>query len=95
MIFSVGFAFAEDANQTDSGLGVSDGDVMSDVPVRSYTDLDAEIHKASEVNLTADYTYDETGDNIKQVNLTGSAGKEYLINGNNHVIDGAGKSRCP
>ena len=92
MIFSVGFAFAEDVNQTDSGLGVSDDNVISDVPLKSYTDLDTEIHKDSEVNLTADYAYDETSDNIKQVNLTGSAGKEYTINGNNHVIDGAGKA---
>ena len=92
MIFSVGFAFAEDANQTDSDLGITDGEVISDVQVKSYNDLDAEMHKDAYVNLTADYTYNEASDNIKQVNLTGSAGKEYSINGNNHVIDGAGKA---
>ncbi|WP_405315654.1 hypothetical protein [Methanobrevibacter sp.] len=30
MIFFVGFAFAEDANQTDSDLGVTDSEVISE-----------------------------------------------------------------
>ena len=45
MIFSVGFAFAEDANQTDSDLGVTDGEVISDGQVKSYAELDTDLHK--------------------------------------------------
>ena len=92
MIFSVGFAFAEDINQTDSDLGVTDSDVISEGTVKSYTDLSADLNKDTNVNLAADYIYNETSDNVKQVNIVGSAGKEYVINGNNHVIDGSGKA---
>ena len=89
MIFSVGFAFAEDANQTDSDLGVTDGEVISDGQVKSYAELDTDLHKSADVSLTADYTYNETTDTIKQVEL---ADQTYTINGNNHIIDGAGKA---
>jgi len=92
MIFSVGFAFAEDVNQTDSDLGVTDADVISDGTAKSYTDLNTDINKDANVNLAADYIYNETNDKIKQVNIVGSAGKEYVINGNGHVIDGSGKA---
>ena len=92
MIFSVGFAFAEDANQTDSDLGVTDGEVISEGPVKSYAELNTDLHKGADVSLTADYTYNETTDTIKQVELVGSAGQAYTINGNNHIIDGAGKA---
>ena len=44
------------------------------------------------VNLAANYTFDETKDKYKQVEITGSPGKEIVINGNNHVIDGNGKA---
>ena len=50
------------------------------------------MHKGADVSLTADYTYNETTDTIKQVELVGSAGQAYTINGNNHIIDGAGKA---
>ena len=89
MIFSVGFAFAEDANQTDSDLGVTDGEVISEGPVKSYAELNTDLHKSADVSLTADYTYNETTDTIKQVEL---ADQTYTINGNNHIIDGAGKA---
>ena len=43
MIFSVGFAFAEDANQTDSDLGVTDNEVISEGQVKSYADLNTDL----------------------------------------------------
>ena len=92
MIFSVGFAFAEDANQTDSDLGVTDNEVISEGQVKSYTDLSTDLHNGTEVSLTADYRYDGTNDNRTQVEFVGSAGQTYTINGNNHVVDGDGKA---
>jgi len=94
MIFSVGFAFAEDANQTDSTFGVTNDTVISDGGSSNYGDLQNEFPSgvSGTVNLAANYTFDETKDKYKQVEITGSPGKEIVINGNNHVIDGNGKA---
>ena len=42
MIFSVGFAFAEDANQADSTIGVTNDTVISDGGSSNYGDLQNE-----------------------------------------------------
>ena len=94
MIFSVGFAFAEDANQTDSTFGVTNDTVISEGGSSNYGDLQNEFPSgvSGTVNLAANYTFDETKDKYKQVEITGSPGKKIVINGTNHVIDGNGKA---
>ncbi len=85
MIFSVGFVFAEDANQTDNSLEMTDGDVVSIGDVRTYADLTYQF-KNTKADLITDYAFDEEND-VKRINITGYD-SNYPINGNNHVIDG-------
>ena len=89
MIFSVGFVCAEDVNQTDSDLGVTDVDVIS-AGDRTYADLNNDIDTTKpEANLAANYTYNPGTDTIKRINISGDSSlPTYTINGNNHSIDG-------
>ncbi|WP_405296145.1 C1 family peptidase [Methanobrevibacter sp.] len=94
MIFSVGFVCAEDVNQTDSDLGVTDEDVISDAGAKTYADLNNDIDTSKlETNLAANYTYNAGTDTIKRINISGdSSFPSYTINGNNHTIDGNNKA---
>ena len=69
MIFSVGFVCAEDVNQTDSDLGVTDVDVIS-AGDRTYADLNNDIDTTKpEANLASNYTYNPGTDTIKRINI--------------------------
>ena len=53
MIFSVGFVFAEDTNQTSDNLEMTDGDVVSAGEVKTYANLLNDTGN-SKTDLTAD-----------------------------------------
>ncbi len=85
MIFSVGFVFAEDVNQTDANLKTADSDVVvSAGENKTYTNLADDIDTVT--NLTSDYAYNNESDMTKIIEINA---RELTINGNNHSIDGA------
>ena len=91
MIFSVGFVFAEDVNQTDANLRMPDGDSVTDDVIsvgetKTYTNLSDDLK--TETNLTSDYAYNNETDKIDVIKINAS---ELTINGNNHSIDGSNK----
>ncbi len=88
MIFSVGFVYAEDSNQTDSSLEMTDEDVVSVGEVRSYTYLIKNRIGDSKIDLIEDYEF-KGSDEYDIIRITGSFDYNYHINGNNHVVDGA------
>jgi predicted outer membrane repeat protein len=90
MIFSVGFVFAEDTNQTSDSLEMTDGDVVSADEVKTYADLFNDIE--SSANLTADYAFNMESDKYDRMKIPGSNDNTYHINGNNHAIDGSNKA---
>ncbi len=85
MIFSVGFVFAEDTNQTDDSLEMTDEDVVSLGEVRSYDDLLYQFKK-TKADLISDYAFEEGKDT--RIDVEGY-NANYPINGNNHIIDGS------
>ena len=88
MIFSVGFVFSEDINQTNDNMEVADTDVISTQDVGTYTDLSQKIE--AKTNLDKDYAFNEN-DTIKKIAINDKINKNYVINGNNHTIDGDNK----
>ena len=95
MILSLSAVSAEDINQTDSGLEISDSEVIADEPTTgSFTDLSQAINESkSELNIESDYKFNsETDGNLaKGINIT-NIPNTYTINGNNHVIDADNKA---
>ena len=85
MIFSVGFVFAEDINQTNEDLEITDGDTVSAGEVKTYKDLLDTVGDLR-ANLDSDYAFNQ-GD-VNRITITGAENYNYIINGNNHVIDG-------
>ena len=88
MIFSVGFVFAEDINQTNDNIEVADTDVISTQDVGTYADLSQKIE--AKTDLDKDYAFNEN-DTIKKIAINDKINKNYVINGNNHTIDGNNK----
>ena len=41
----------------DSDVVVTDCEVISDAPIKSFTDLNIDIHKNADINLTIDYIF--------------------------------------
>ena len=99
-IFSIGAVCAHDLNQTDqscvdgeNGIGINDEDVLSDSSVKSFKDLNESMSDMtiSEFNVTDDYAYDESdGDFPNGIVINKD---NFVINGNNHVIDAKSKNR--
>ena len=89
LIVSMGVVCAEDANQTSDALNIADAEVISDAPEGTFTDLDNDIKSSSgSIDLGRDYKYN-TNDNIENIIFNNV---NYTIDGNNHAIDGDGKT---
>lgn len=87
---------AEDINQTNDTLEITDSDVVSAGETKSFMDLSTDIDNSPEdrIDITSDYKYNAKTDKDLQkgkplvISETGS----YTINGNNHVIDAGNKA---
>ena len=99
-IFSIGAVCAHDLNQTDqscvdgeNGIGINDEDVLSDSSVKSFKDLNESMSDMtiSEFNVTDDYAYDESDGKFPNGIVINK--DNFVINGNNHVIDAKSKNR--
>ena len=91
LIVGISAVSAEDINQTDSSLEISDSDVISADESKSFTDLDHDIMASPQDHWDIESNYKFNNDTDKNIKI----GKEldinndgtFTINGNNHVID--------
>ena len=91
LIIGISAVSAEDINQTDDNLEISDSDVISDNAPKSFSDLGDAIGKSPEdgLNIVSDYEFNNATDKnfINGITLNINPKGTYTINGNNHVID--------
>ena len=81
---------AEDINQTDVNLEITDSDVMSVDEPKSFTDLSNDISDNPFVfDVNSDYAFNnQTDKNFTEgIKVISQPDGQYTINGNNHVID--------
>ena len=89
LMFSITAISAVDLNDTNK-------DVLNDVntDTKSFSDLDMEIMDAdSNITLDKDYKYDDTKDMYYFYGINVNT-EDFVINGNNHVIDCNGKTKA-
>lgn len=95
-MLSISAVSAEDIDQTDSGLEISDSDVIADDPsAGSFTDLSQAVSdNKEELNIQSDYKFNSETDGrlTDGIKITNSPKATYTINGNNHVIDADNKA---
>ncbi|MBE6508001.1 MAG: hypothetical protein E7Z77_01165 [Methanobrevibacter sp.] len=91
LIIGISAVHAEEINQTEDNLEISDSDILSAGTVKSYTGLLNDISKSPETgfNVQSDYKFNPTKDeNLKNgISLTVEDNSEYIIEGHNHVIN--------
>ena len=91
LIIGISAVSAEDINQTDDNLEISDSDVISDNAPKSFSDLGKAIGESPDegLNIVSDYEFNNaTDDAFKNgITLNLNPAGTYTINGNNHVID--------
>ena len=91
LIIGISAVSAEDINQTDDSLEISDSDVISDNAPKSFSDLGKAIGEGSDegLNIMSDYEFNNATDDAFKNGITLNVNPEgtYTINGNNHVID--------
>lgn len=95
LIMGISAASAEDINNTDNTLETTDSEVISaDGPTGSFADLFNAIQASdNELNINSDYKFNSTTDgNYKEGISINFNNGEYLINGNNHIIDADNKA---
>mgnify|MGYP007012600603 CR=1 FL=1 len=95
LIMGISAVSAEDINNTDNTLETADSEVISaDGPTGSYADLFNAIQASdNELNINSDYKFNSTTDgNYKEGINFNFNNSEYLINGNNHIIDADNKA---
>lgn len=82
---------AEEINQTEDNLEISDSDTLSAGTVKSFTGLLNDVSNSPQngLNIQSDYKFNPNKDmNLKQgISLTIEDDSEYVIEGNNHVIN--------
>lgn len=96
LMISICAVSAEDINQTDDTLEISDSDVISadESTVGSFSNLSKEIADNPEkIDINSDYKFNTTTDEgfTKGIEIALN-GNQYTINGNNHVIDADNKA---
>ena len=96
LMLSISAVSAEDINQTESSLEISDSEVISDEPTtESFTDLFQAVNESEdELNIESDYKFNSAtdGDLTEGIKITNAPQGTYTINGNDHVIDADNKA---
>ena len=91
LIVGISAVSAEDINQTDASLEISDSDVISADEPKSFTDLDHDIMASPEDHwdIESDYKFNNNTDKNIKIGKELNIDKDgtFTINGNNHVID--------
>ena len=91
LLIGISAVSAEDINQTDDSLEISDSDVISDNAPKYFSDLGKAIGESPDegLNIVSDYEFNNaTDDAFKNgITLNLNPAGSYTINGNNHVID--------
>ena len=95
LIMGISAVSAEDVNQTDSSLEITDSnEISADGHTGSFADLSNAIESSdNELNINSDYKFNITTDGnlIEGIKKNFNNGN-YVINGNNHIIDADNKA---
>ena len=97
LMIGISAVSAEDINQTDDSLEITDSDAVSvdESTVKSFTNLSQAVDKSEvDLNIESDYKFDSSTDknftNGIKININPQG--TYTIYGNNHVIDADNKA---
>ena len=95
LIMGISAVSAEDINQTDNSLEISDSEVISaDEPAGSFADLSkAILDSNTELDIKTDYKFNSaTDENLTRGITINFNDESFTINGNGHVIDADNKA---
>lgn len=97
LIISISAVSAENVNQTEDNLKISDSDIISDeeTSAESFAELSKEVdNSTAELDIKSDYKFNSSTDENFTKGITIIVGEDstYTINGNNHVIDADNKA---
>lgn len=95
LIMGISAVSAEDINQTDNSLEISDSEVISaDEPAGSFADLSkAILGSNTELDIKTDYKFNSaTDENLTRGIAINFNDESFTINGNGHVIDADNKA---